>query len=68
MIHLGPKSNVKCPYKRKTEGDLRQTEQGKTQTHGEMETQAEIEGSVTKLRDTYLEPPAAENTKIQTLP
>lgn len=47
---------------------MRQTEQGKTQTHGEMETQAEIEGSVTKLRDTYLEPPAAENTKIQTLP
>ena len=58
-IWMSPKSSDKCPHKRKTEGDLRQTEKEKTcREHGHVKMKAEIRAAQ----------PPAERGKEQNFP
>lgn len=56
-ILLSPKSNEKCPYKRKAEGDLRLTED-KTHTESDVKMETKI-GIMQPQVTKHLEPPEA---------
>lgn len=55
---MSPKSNDKCPYKRKAEGDLRLTEEAKTHTESDVKRETRI-GMIQPQVKECPEPPEA---------
>lgn len=58
MIQMSPRSNDKCPYERKTEGDMR----GKKREGGHVKTEVELGATQSQAKEP-LEPPDAGRGK-----